>query len=190
MTELVENAINEVLVLMQAKYKNWFSLDTAERRLLVMAYLADVLKVREVGGNNRGKWIKIFLASVGLEEGYPWCAAAVNFASMVADAPRPLRPEYNPAAVIGWRRYAEALGMLVSSPKRGSICMHQTSASQGHIAVVVKTVGLWVYSIEGNTGPGEGGSQRDGDGFYRRVRLKSFWSWGFSNLGTTGKAGN
>jgi hypothetical protein len=42
-----------------------------------------------------------------------------------------------------------------------------------------------VYSIEGNTGPGESGSQRDGDGLYRRVRPRSFWSWGFADIPTS-----
>ena len=32
--------------------------------------------VHEQGGNNRGPQIDEYLASVGLEPGYPWCAAA------------------------------------------------------------------------------------------------------------------
>ena len=181
MSEILQQAISDTRDKMKAKYTTWTSLNPAEKRLLVMAYLADELKVREVGGNNRGKWVKIFLLSVGLEEGYSWCAAALNFASMVADAPRPMRPDYNPAAVIGWRNWVRSFGLAVVTPERGSICMHQTSESQGHIAVVVRTVGPMVYSIEGNTGPGEEGSQSDGGGMYRRVRLKKFWSWGFAN---------
>lgn len=178
----LQEAIEQTRAAMQAKYKGWEGLAPSERRLLVMAYLADELKVREVGGNNRGKWVRIFLESVGLGEGFAWCAAAVAFASQVADAPYPRRPRYNPAAVIGWRHWATDREGLVSSPGRGSICMHQTSASQGHIGVVVRIVGPWVYSIEGNTSAGEQGSQRDGGGLYRRVRLKRFWSWGFASV--------
>ena len=173
-------AIEETRVKMAAKYASWENLAPAERRLLVMAYLSDELKVRETGGNNRGHWVGIFLASVGLDEGYSWCAATLVFASMVAGAPRPKRLDYNPAAVLGWRQWAKDLGKMVDSPQRGDIAMKRTTATSGHIAVVVRTVGLWVYSIEGNTGPGEEGSQSDGGGLYRRVRLRKFWSWGFA----------
>jgi hypothetical protein len=170
----------QTLVRMQEKYLGWEMLSAAERRLLVMAYLADEVKVREVGGNNRGVWVSRFLLSVGLDPGYPWCAASLAFASSVADAPCPTRPDYNPAAVLGWWRWADDLGVLVSSPRRGDIAMRRTSATTGHIGVVVRVVGPMVYSIEGNTSPGDSGSQADGGGLYRRVRLKSFWSWGFA----------
>lgn len=73
-------------------------------------------------------------------------------------------------------------GAAQISPKRGSICMKNSGKGRGHIGIVVKTFGPWVTSIEGNTGPGEAGSQRDGDGMYRRTRLKRFWSWGFGEL--------
>jgi hypothetical protein len=166
---------------MLSKYPSWGTLAPAERRLLVMAYLADEIKVREVGGNNRGKWVGVFLASVGLDEGYPWCAAAMTFASLVAEAPCPKRPEYNPAAVVGWQRWADDKDLIISgAPRRGDIAMRRTSATTGHIGVVVRVVGNFVYSIEGNTSPGDSGSQADGGGLYRRVRLRSFWSWGFA----------
>ena len=177
-------AISATRETLRAKYQSWDHLEPAERRLLVMAYLADELKVREVGGNNRGKWVASFQEAAGLdpEDADPWCAAALTFASLVAGAPCPTRPDYNPAAVIGWRRWAKALGLLTDSPGRGAICMHQTSESQGHIAVVVKVIGPLIYSIEGNTSSGDSGSQADGGGIYRRIRLKTFWSWGFARV--------
>lgn len=42
----------------------------------------DALKnvgVSEEGGDNKGKWIKVYLESVGLPEGYSWCAAFIKF---------------------------------------------------------------------------------------------------------------
>ena len=167
---------------MLTKYPNWENLAFAERRLLVMAYLADEIKVKERGGNNRGEWVGILLESVGLDEGYSWCAAALNFASMVAGAPRPKRPTYNPAAVIGWRQWATALAKLVDAPQRGDIAMRQTGPTSGHIGTVVRAWGLWVLTLEGNTSSGEEGSQSDGGGLYRRVRLRKFWSWGFARV--------
>jgi hypothetical protein len=176
----LQEALDSTREKMLDKYPAWSTLPPSERRLLVMAYLADQIKVREVGGNNRGAWVEVFLASVGLGPGFPWCAAALTFASRVADAPRPTRPDYNPAAVLGWKSWAEALGDVVATPQRGDIAMRKTSATTGHIGVVVRSVGLWVYSIEGNTSAGDEGSQADGGGLYRRVRLRRFWSWGFA----------
>jgi hypothetical protein len=174
--------VESVRAALREKYPAWDSTAPAERRLLCMAYLADQIKVRESGGNNRGAWVEAFLRSVGLGPGYAWCAAAVNFASLVAEAPCPKRPESNPAAVIGWRSWARKRGYLVDAPKRGDIAMHRTTADTGHIGVVVKVIGPLVYSIEGNTSAGEDGSQRDGGGLYRRVRTKGFWSWGFARI--------
>lgn len=175
----VAPTVESVRAALKEKYPSWDELPDSERRLLCMAYLADQIKVREVGGNNRGAWVEAFLKSVGLGSGYAWCAAAVNFASLVAQSPCPKRPDFNPAAVIGWRRWLVSRDALTTSPKRGDIALHQTSATQGHIGVVVRVVGPLVYSIEGNTSAGEEGSQRDGGGLYRRVRTKAFWSWGF-----------
>lgn len=177
-------ALRQTRTAMQAKYASWDILPESERRLLVMAYLADEIKVRESGGNNRGEWVQALQEAAGLgsEGGFAWCAAAMNFASLAAGSPFPQRPDHNPASVIGWRRWASSRDAITTAPKRGSICMHQTNATQGHIGVVVRVVGPLVYSIEGNTGPGEGGSQRDGDGLYRRVRRRGFWSWGFAHI--------
>lgn len=173
-------AIAPTRAALNEKYPGYSTLPEAERRLLCMAYLCDALKVRESGGNNRGQWVEAFQVAAGIGPGDPWCAAALTFASIVAEAPRPQRPLYNPAAVLGWRKWAVGEDRTVNTPTRGSIAMHQTSATTGHIGVVVRVVGPLVYSIEGNTGSGEGRSQRDGDGMYRRVRRRGFWSWGFA----------
>lgn len=176
----LDEAINATRAALLLKYPSYWDLDPSERRLLCMAYLCDQLKVRESGGNNRGVWVEVFQTAAGIGPGDPWCAAALTFASIVAKADRPQRPTYNPAAVLGWRKWAVGEDRTVGSPTRGDIAMHQTTSTTGHIGVVVKVVGPLVYSIEGNTGSGEGGSQRDGDGMYRRVRTKGFWSWGFA----------
>lgn len=58
----------------------WARLDARERALQVAAWLCDTIKVREVGGNNRGEWVKRILSAVGLGEGYAWCAARSTMA--------------------------------------------------------------------------------------------------------------
>lgn len=178
----MEPSFSGVRERMKTKYPSWGELAGAEKVLLVMAFLADEVKVRELGGNNRGQWVEAFQNAAGIGPGDPWCAAALKWAAIAAGAPSPVRPEFNPAAVRGWLLWARDMGKMTTSPKRGTICMHQTSASTGHIGIVVRVVGPLVYSIEGNTSAGAEGSQRDGGGLYRRVRLKRFWSWGFANI--------
>jgi hypothetical protein len=55
---------------------------TNEAVLLVFAWLADQIKVREVGKNNHGLWVKRFLNACGLPEGFAWCAASLYWASI------------------------------------------------------------------------------------------------------------
>ena len=142
-----------------------------ERVLRLMAWLSDEVKPREEWGANRGAWVKKFLASVGLDMGFPWCAAALSWCVVHAGGTLPRRP----ASVKGWHDWAKESGRLRTAPKRGYLCYWLNPDGTGHIgAVVIAKFGL-VYSLEGNTGPGEAGNQRDGDGFYRRIRKARAW---------------
>jgi len=165
---------------MEQKYPGYAKFPNGERVLLCMAWLCDAVKVRELG-TNRGQWVEAFLDSAGVAPGNPWCASALTFACKVAEVGHPAAP----AAVRNWddwfigrqrnwdRKYAQ----------RGMVCMKNSGGGKGHIGIVVKVLPLgMLWSIEGNTGPGEAGSQRDGDGMYRRLRHRRFWSWGFGEL--------
>jgi hypothetical protein len=155
--------------------KKWAEIQNAktnEAVLLVFAWLADVVKVRESGGNNRGVWVKRFLNACGLPEGYPWCAASIYWASVQVGAPTPKPSEA--AGVSNWRDWAKRTGRHRTSPKRGYEC-YKKSDGASHIGMVVRSFAGFVYSIEGNTSPGNEGSQQDGGGLYRRVRRASFW---------------
>lgn len=182
MNESTRTKISALRSSCRALFANYPDLPARERRLLAMAQIADKIKVREVGGNNRGPWVAAMLDTTDLESGYSWCAAALKFASLAADAPAPERPGFNPAAVIGWKRWLEARGGLRDNPERGFIAMHRTTATQGHIGIVVRSITpLLVQTIEGNTSPGPDGSQSDGGGLYRRIRPRRYWSWGFGD---------
>jgi hypothetical protein len=154
-----------------AKWSEIQNAKTNEAVLLVFAWLADTVEVREEGGNNRGVWVKRFLGACGLPEGHPWCAAALYWASVQVSAPAP-KPSMA-AAVSNWRDWAKTTGRHRTSPKRGYACYKKKGLS--HIGMVIRSFAGFVYSIEGNTSPGEEGSQRDGGGLYRRVRRASFW---------------
>ena len=150
-----------------------------ELTVQVMAHLADVYKVREEGGANRGSWVARFLKSVGLGVGYPWCAAAMDWACDVSGV-----WSGNSGAVRHWVSRAKDAQRLRSTPQRGRACYRLNPGGMtGHIGIVVAVlVDGRIESLEGNTSPGVKGSQRDGDGLYRRVRDASFWH-GFIELG-------
>lgn len=171
-------AIKTTREVMLKKYPEYSNLEAGERVLLCMAYLADAVKPREDRGNNRGQWVDCFLDAAGVPPGNPWCASALTFACKVAGVDCPS----GAAAVRNWRIWFGDKGKDWTEPKRGRVAMKNSGGGKGHIGIVVKVIGPMVYSIEGNTSPGENGSQRDGDGLYRRVRLKRFWSWGFGEL--------
>lgn len=159
-------------------YPNYWDLPSGERVLLCMAYFADRLKIKEEGGNNAGTYVELILKCVGLGKGYPWCAAAITAACLVAKVHTPTKP----AAVVEWVKWAKKLGNLQKSPKRGSLCFWvNKDGVTGHIGIVTRGLGPLTQSIEGNTSSGEAGSQRDGDGLFRRVRKTSTWN-GFIDL--------
>lgn len=144
-----------------------------ERVLLLMAWLADSQKVREVGVN-RGFWVERFLAATGLSGGFPWCAAALAFC---CDALGVDRPKRGAAAVRNWVRWAVETDRdrSVIEARRGDLVYWLNPNGTGHIGIVVGVRGSVLDTIEGNTSSGEAGSQRDGDGLYRRQRPRAKW---------------
>lgn len=182
MTVSTQDLIATIRRTMNQKYPGFMDFHSGEKVVLIMAYLADAIKVREQG-TNRGQWVEAFLDCAGVAPGNPWCASSLTFACKVAGV---ACPPAGPAAVRNWQNWFGDIGRRVQTPERGDICLHNAGGGKGHIGVVVKVVKIlgltWIDSIEGNTGSGDAGSQRDGDGLYRRKRRPKFWSWGYGRL--------
>lgn len=116
-------------------------------------------------GSNKTKYGKWF----GMD-GQPWCAMGISWACAQVS--------------IGWRfastqearRVAQRDGKWSSTPKPGMVAMHSSGPSTGHVGVVefVHTDGT-ITTLEWNTSPDSSGSQRDGDGMYRKRRSRSYW---------------
>lgn len=72
----------------------------------------------------------------------------------------------------------KAHGRWGSTPRVGAIAFFDFPDSVKriqHVGIVEKVLsGSYVQTIEGNTGPGDAGSQDNGDGVYRRVRHVSY----------------
>lgn len=143
----------------------FWKLPGKERALLVAAYFADKVRVREVGGNNRGPWIGRMLAKTGLSQGYAWCAAFVGYCCWLAEFDA--GPKSGRAAVRNWAKWAKTDNRLGFKPERGDLMYWLNKNQTGHIGFVVDVEGEWVTTIEGNT---NGQGSREGDGVYRQKR--------------------
>lgn len=132
--------------------------------------------VHEVGGNNRGPRIRMYLRNVGLGEGYAWCDAFVSWCLHVA-AGRHIPVESAGVGVTYTR--ARTLRWLVTRPFRGDLVLFDfdsDSQKDDHIGFVERVLRIrgpfWILrTVEGNTSSGTAGSQDDGAGVYRRFRL-------------------
>jgi hypothetical protein len=153
------------------------------REKLVRAELAAAkLKIREVGPNNHGPWVKKFLAETGLPEGYAWCDA---FQSYEEHAAAGHRLPIESASVSETYAAALKLHWTVARPRRGDLVLFDFDGdgqADDHIGIVVRVVHLpstggryagsyILKTVEGNTSSGVAGSQTDGGGVYIRTRI-------------------
>ena len=143
-------------------------LDTA------LAYVGTV----ERGGVNRGPRVERFLQSVGLDPGQPWCAAYVSYVLDAAGVRAPLDGRRRvirsglAARFITARsiRASEALRGVKRVPPGAVVVWRKGNGPYGHAGFAVAWDGASGETVEGNTSSGRAGSQRDGDGVWRRQR--------------------
>ena len=143
-------------------------LDTA------LAYVGTV----ERGGNNRGPRVERFLRSVGLGPGNPWCAAYVSYVLDAAGVRAPLDGQRRPIRsglasrfiTVRSIRASEALRGVKRVPPGAVVVWRRGNGPFGHAGFAVAWDGATGETVEGNTSSGRAGSQRDGDGVWRRQR--------------------
>jgi len=114
----------------------------------------------EVGGNNKGPWIKKYLQPAGLEEGQPWCASFVSWCFLqAAGGDKTAMPfKYNGAARNVYNQYKQKGWVLdgndpAQTPAPGDIvAWWRTSlaSGKGHIGFVHHFANGFLYTIEGN----------------------------------------
>ena len=148
------NLQSQALAYVRAHVQGFDGLPKTEQLVQVLAYLADVVQVREELGPNHGKYVDDFLKEAGLGSGYPWCASLVNWVTEAVGLPR---PEKSQAAVIGWYNWAKSTERLKEAPARGRLCLYLHNDGTGHIGTVISFADDLVRSIEGNTSSGPTG---------------------------------
>ncbi len=154
-------------------------LDTAR------AYLGVVERPKD---SNRGPEVEMFLAAVNLKptkdrfgewRSYPYCAAFVSYTLKKAGAID--EPKVHSARALDFVTHRSIEARIV---QRGTVTIEpgtivvwkakrDASDPTGHVGFVVDWEGQAGTTIEGNTGPGDAGDQRDGGGVYLRKRLLS-----------------
>jgi hypothetical protein len=137
------------------------------REKVVKTALAEVGTTEE-GGNNRGKRVGEYLASTGLGQGHPWCAAYTKwcFAQNKLDTPGATAwsPSWFPNSKTHWKKGNEATGIRPADV----FGIHYSNLGRiGHAGFIEYEKDGWIYTIEGNTGNDQG---RDGDVVKRSKR--------------------
>jgi len=146
--------------------------------------------VNEINGPNRSPEIDKFHDYAGLPYGNPWCAMFVNYVQYETLAPYNLQP-YTKSARVSFIfhyalkhkyqykiKFAKTLLYGINEGETGDILIFISGASKqamdnfnGHTGYIIRETAPGKFkTIEGNTGPGNSGSQRDGDGVYERYR--------------------
>jgi hypothetical protein len=133
--------------------------------------------IHEAGGENHGKWVEVYLRSVGLGPGAPWCAAFVHY--RLVEAARELGsrlPADFPSSGYcpDYEAWAKRHGVWLPNsfqPLRGDLCLFYFPAKQrvAHMGIVVKPLRTGFRTVEGNTGP-DRAVNTEGDGVYRKLR--------------------
>ncbi len=131
--------------------------------------------VREVGGNNQGREVEMYLKSVGLGKGYAWCMAFVywNFEQAAKKLGQP-NPLVKTAGVLrGWNE-ATCTRILAKDSKNnpalvkpGHIFIMDYGGGYGHTGIVKEVNGGFITTIEGNTNTQ---LSREGGGVYQQIR--------------------
>jgi len=106
----------------------------------------------------------------------PWCAIFVSWCMDQAGA----ASQYRNASVAFSLDTARKQGRRTGEFRTGFVACRINDGSDwgpGHTGIIEAVHNDdTVTSIEGNTSPGDGGSQRDGGGVWRRRRPKSYWN--------------
>lgn len=135
---------------------------------------------REVGGANRGPWVRVYMdGRDGADR--PWCAGFVSFmvrqAAWHAGVPEPIRASVscdelsrnakNDGRFIAGTQLTDGDESLDELPRGSFFVQRRTDNDWNHVGIVVAGMGRAMETIEGNTN--DGGS-REGHEVCRRIR--------------------
>lgn len=126
--------------------------------------------VREATGKNDGQEVELFLKSVGLGKGYPWCAAFVKHCLLEANVPGVDKINGMALSCENKNRMIFKSRQMFGEPKPGDVfTLYYAHLKRiGHTGFHHRRVNSSVYeSVEGNT---NAAGSREGDGVYKKKR--------------------
>lgn len=137
-----------------------------------LSLAATFVGTTELTGQNDGPEIERFLGAVNLKAGTPYCAA---FVSYILDSTQVTQPTVRSALATNFITDQSISAKHVlrtgDAPYGSVIVWRRGSTIFGHTGFLEdQTAPNEFVTIEANTSPGERGSQRDGDGVWRRQR--------------------
>lgn len=129
----------------------------------------DQIGVKEKG-DNRGAKVSQYLASTGLEPGYAWCAASINWIYQQCDVETPdSKAAWSPAwfptdKTIYKHNLVEAM-----PPQPGDVfgIYFSSKGRIAHVGIIERQSKGYFITLEGNTNKAGG---REGQGYYRKRR--------------------
>lgn len=144
---------------------------TAKRILLQSIYSTEI-GVREQSNRNDGDRVEEYLAYTANRKGEPWCASFVCWALGKAGISNPRSawsPDLLPPSRYVWKNSWQKSKRL---PQSGDVfgIWFSDKGRVAHCGFIDAWSNSYVFTVEGNTN--EIGS-REGDGVYRKRRLKS-----------------
>ena len=133
------------------------------------------LGVKELTGNNDGATVEMYLKSVNLSKGNPWCAAFISWNYQQCDIGNPLSgycPNWFPKTNVIYKPSSGING----TPEPGDVFGIYFSSKNriAHVGFVIEWGEKYVTTIEGNTDADavEGEKSREGNGVFKKKRLK------------------
>jgi hypothetical protein len=151
--------------------------EVSEETFDIRAKLAEIFSaeigVREATGRNDGVRVEQYLASCGLGAGHPWCAAFVNWCHVQAGiqgAGSAWSPDWFPASHTIYSHGASNNTIPARADVFGQYFTDKKRIAHVGFIDEWRDGDSYCMTVEGNT---NGDGSREGDGVYRKRRLKN-----------------
>lgn len=144
---------------------------TTDLRHKLISVAESQLFVREETGNNDGPQIRKYLRSVGLPEGYPYCAAGMAWCHNELNIPNPesaWSPDWFNTNVV-YRRGSPSITVFESRPGQVFGLWYESRKRIAHVGMITGETKFHYLTIEFNT---NGAGSNEGQGNHRLIRKK------------------
>lgn len=147
----------------------------AVSRQELVSEISTQIGVKELTGHNDGATVEMYLKSVGLGKGNPWCAAFISWNYQQCDIKNPksgYAPNWFPSTNVIYKPSSKIIG----TPEPGDVFGIYFASKKriAHVGFIIEWGEKYVTTIEGNADADatEGEKSREGNGVFKKKRLK------------------